>query len=276
MEIKPHHALLTSSDNIDEIPAQLALETPHFDEESIRAARPAVPLEQINTKRLRRLALLLVCFSTLMGCALGIALSRYQKEFAQSLTPVANVRAQDSPTRESDPSPQPVAATEDATKNVSAVQAEPPAKQEAARVPNRQVVDGQDSTNNQDGNAPAKLRSAFDEWIAAANARDIHRQMEFYPETINAFYLKRNLPRAAVRAEKSRVFAHADLVDIKAAEPGISLSPDGRTATMRFRKKYAIEGGGEDRRGEVMQELRWVRTDDGWKIVSERDLRVIQ
>ena len=44
---------------------------------------------------------------------------------------------------------------------------------------------------------------------------------------------------------------------------------------MRFRKKYAIEGGGEDRHGEVLQELRWERTDDGWKIVSERDLRVI-
>jgi ketosteroid isomerase-like protein len=45
---------------------------------------------------------------------------------------------------------------------------------------------------------------------------------------------------------------------------------------MRFRKKYAIEGGGEDRSGEVVQELRWRRTADGWKIVSERDLHVIR
>ena len=44
---------------------------------------------------------------------------------------------------------------------------------------------------------------------------------------------------------------------------------------MRFRKKYNIEGGGHERRGEVLQELRWRRTKDGWKIVSERDLRVI-
>jgi hypothetical protein len=45
--------------------------------------------------------------------------------------------------------------------------------------------------------------------------------------------------------------------------------------TMRFRKKYAIQGGGEDRRVEVVQELRWRRTGDRWKIVSERDLGVI-
>jgi hypothetical protein len=45
---------------------------------------------------------------------------------------------------------------------------------------------------------------------------------------------------------------------------------------MRFRKKYAIAGGDGERRGEVLQELRWQRTREGWKIVSERDLRVIQ
>jgi hypothetical protein len=80
---------------------------------------------------------------------------------------------------------------------------------------------------------------------------------------------------AVVRAEKSRVFSHANSIDILTAVPGIRVSSDGRTATMRFRKKYAIEGVDADRRGEVLQELRWVRTDDGWKIVSERDLHVI-
>jgi hypothetical protein len=41
---------------------------------------------------------------------------------------------------------------------------------------------------------------------------------------------------------------------------------------MRFRKRYRID----ERGGEVLQELRWRRTDSGWRIVSERDLRVIQ
>ena len=46
---------------------------------------------------------------------------------------------------------------------------------------------------------------------------------------------------------------------------------------MYFRKTYAIRGKGKlNRTGEVLQELRWARQGDGWKIVSERDLRVIR
>lgn len=120
------------------------------------------------------------------------------------------------------------------------------------------------------------LRGALDEWIAATNARDIERQMDFYLPTLAAYYLQRTVPRAAVRAEKARVFAHATTIDIHAAEPEILLREDGSTAVMRFRKTYVIAGGGQDRRGEVIQELRWQRTQAGWRISSERDVKVLR
>lgn len=51
---------------------------------------------------------------------------------------------------------------------------------------------------------------------------------------------------------------------------------------MRFQISYAggpvartIEGKLK-RTGEVLQELRWIKQADGWKIMRERDLRVIQ
>lgn len=121
----------------------------------------------------------------------------------------------------------------------------------------------------------AALRGALNEWLAATNSRDIERQMKFYGRSVNAFYLSRNASREAVRAEKARVFGSANVVDVQAGTPEIKLSPDGSTATMRFRKRYQIEGQSGGRRGEVLQELRWRRTGDGWRIVSERDLRVI-
>jgi ketosteroid isomerase-like protein len=121
-----------------------------------------------------------------------------------------------------------------------------------------------------------QLRSALGEWLAATNSRDVQRQMQFYAPTVDAFYLSRNTSREAVRAEKSRVFARADSVSVQAAAPEIRLSRDGRTAVMRFRKRYQIDGGEGSRSGEVLQELRWRRTPTGWKIVSERDLRVLQ
>jgi ketosteroid isomerase-like protein len=116
------------------------------------------------------------------------------------------------------------------------------------------------------------LRRALDEWIAATNRRDINRQMSFYMPQMKAFYLTRNVPRSSVRAEKNRVFAAARTIDIRAAEPEIIFQDGGRTAVMRFRKKYNVS----NKSGEVVQELRWQRTANGWKIFSERDIRVIR
>lgn len=119
------------------------------------------------------------------------------------------------------------------------------------------------------------LRESLRAWVEATNARDLEKQMAYYMPQLDAFYLARKATRAAVRIEKARVFAGADLIDIRAEEPEIIFREGGRIAIMRFRKKYRIENGPRSRRGEVVQELRWRRTDGGWKIFSERDVRVI-
>jgi ketosteroid isomerase-like protein len=238
-----------------------------------------VPLVRIKARRFWRLALVLICGSSLVGGVIAIALSRYQTRSVQISTPAPSVAAEGTSQNESyEPVSQSVASPEERANDAG-----PEAASEgnadatrAARARESRAVGAESTTDAQEGDSRATLHAALNEWIAATNARDIQRHMDFYNQTVNAFYLTRNVPREAVRAEKSRVFSRADLVDIQAAAPDIRLSRDGRTATMRFRKKYAIQGGGEDRRGEVVQELRWRRTADGWKIVSERDLSVIK
>ncbi|MEP7339063.1 MAG: protein kinase [Acidobacteriota bacterium] len=124
--------------------------------------------------------------------------------------------------------------------------------------------------------AHAEIGGALNDWIASTNAGDINTQMSFYNPTVEAFYLARNVSRDAVRAEKQRLYEQADKIEVQASRPQIKLSKDGQTATTRFNKRYVIEGSQENRQGEVIQELRWLKTDDGWKIVSERDVRVIR
>lgn len=131
-------------------------------------------------------------------------------------------------------------------------------------------------TANSENNAADDLRRLLGEWIAATNRRDINLQMSFYMPQLKAFYLTRNVSRSAVRTEKNRVFAAARSIDIRAAEPEIIFQDGGRTAVMRFRKKYDVSNGQASRRGEVVQELRWQSTREGWKIFSERDIRVIR
>src|SRR5581483_3092338 len=124
--------------------------------------------------------------------------------------------------------------------------------------------------------ARAEINGALDHWITATNTGDVKGQMSHYNSNVDAFYLTRNVSRDAVRAEKQRLYEQANKIEVHAGEPEIKVGRDGRTATTRFRKRYVIEGPEESRRGEVVQELRWVKTDAGWKIVSERDLKVIR
>ncbi len=118
------------------------------------------------------------------------------------------------------------------------------------------------------------LRESLYQWIDATNVRNINKQMSFYLPELKAFYLSRNASRNSVRVEKTR-FAGSKSIDIRAEEPEIIFLDGGRTAIMRFRKKYRVGDGSRIRRGEVVQELRWQQTSGGWRIFSERDVKVI-
>ncbi len=156
--------------------------------------------------------------------------------------------------------------SEETTAINPALEQNEPIQERAAREKSAAATNGKPRT---------ELNSALDDWISATNSRNVDQQMNYYAPKLNAYYLTRNASQGAVRAEKKRIFARADEIDIQTGKPDISLSPDGQKATMRFRKKYAIKQGQQNRTGEVIQELQWVKSDDGWRIVSERDVKVI-
>jgi hypothetical protein len=119
------------------------------------------------------------------------------------------------------------------------------------------------------------LTAALDEWLAATRRGDIEAQMQFYPARVPVYYTWRDVPRAAVREEKMKVFGEATRLEIATDPPVLELTDGGRGAVTRFRKRYVIEGPTIRRRGEVIQELRWSRLPDGWRITAERDAEVL-
>jgi hypothetical protein len=129
--------------------------------------------------------------------------------------------------------------------------------------------------SDRDGNAETELSTSLERWVNVTNSRNVDQQMNYYAPKINAYYRTRNASPASVRAEKKRIFERADTVNIETGKPEITVSPDGKTATMLFRKKYFIKEGQQSRSGEVIQELQWVKLGNDWRIVSERDVRVI-
>jgi hypothetical protein len=134
---------------------------------------------------------------------------------------------------------------------------------------------GPKGTPWQDPIARLEVLLASYAWLQATLQGAFTAQAAFYPDRMEAFYLWRNVPKLAVMAEKRRVFEQARTVDIDFESPQIIIEPGPRSARMSFRKAYVIKGS-VSREGEVPQELRWKKETDGWKIVSERDLRVIR
>jgi len=120
------------------------------------------------------------------------------------------------------------------------------------------------------------LRQHLKTWIDATNRRDIPAQMQFYMPEMKAYYLTRNVPQSFVRAEKNRIFSGLRVVDIHAGEPEIIFQDNDRTAVMRFIKEYKLSGRAGTKSGVVVQELRWQRSGNEWRIFSERDIRVIR
>lgn len=264
MERSTFGADVSSTDNTVPMETGQTLDAPSFDDKSVQRARPAVPLSPSGRARTWPLAIIFACvLAGLAGGLLGgLALMKYQdsksdaEPSSASTQSAATVEGQTKPDSPSVNSQQNQATHDDAR---------PSTNDEGRADSNVEEVAAAPDTH-------AELRASLNEWIAATNARDVGKQMTFYAPNVEAFYLSRNTSRAAVREEKSRLFSQARAVDVRASEPDIRLDRDNRTAVMRFRKRYQID----ERGGEVLQELRWRRTPSGWRIVSERDLRVIQ
>jgi hypothetical protein len=121
----------------------------------------------------------------------------------------------------------------------------------------------------------ASLRATFDAWLAATNARDLEGLLKIYSPQMEAFYRARNVSQDVVRADRTRLFERADALEVSTGAPEITLSGDGRAATMNFSKDYLMRINGRERRGRVIQQLRWQLTNNGWKIISERDIKVL-
>jgi len=92
---------------------------------------------------------------------------------------------------------------------------------------------------------------------------------------LTVFYQQRNVSRDLVRRVKSELF-NLGPTTIQVSDPEITITNDRRAAVTRFRKDYDVGGTRGRRRGAVVQELKWVHTDNGWKIVSERDAKVLE
>jgi hypothetical protein len=266
------------------------LVTPRFDEEAIRQAKPAVPLSELVAHRVSpKLLLAAVLVAGLLGSIIGSVLSvRYFSHPGESKSSVSEAQkaaeAQNTlqtndekvPPKSANANlPASVLKHEETSAQSKKGEDQEPEKSDS---PSQEAINegSEDQVRATDREPDEQnLNRAFHTWLQANKEGDVDRQMGFYNSEINAFYRKRKVSPEAVRAEKSRVLGRANTIQIEAGEPDVKISPDGQQATIRYRKRYRIEGEEGNREGEVLQELRWKRVNSKWRIVSERDVKVL-
>jgi ketosteroid isomerase-like protein len=283
MEEKEPFTSVNHSTRTQPVDAERTMATPHFDAAAVRQARPAVPLAEIRARRTWPVALIvLAVLAGLAGGVIGGVLSTGFFRSDSSQPAAQQVSEQPVATATDDSADKAVALPtvsepDQAEQTLVSTAQETPAARGLEKSGDElmQRAEEEGSRREASSETNAALRAALSEWLAATNARDLSRQLSFYRPTMNAFYRRRNASVEEVRADRARVFERADSIKVQAMSPSIQVSPDGQTATMRFRKRYSIAGGGEDRSGEVVQELRWQRIGGKWRITSERDLRVV-
>jgi ketosteroid isomerase-like protein len=284
MEEKEPFTSVNHSTKTQPFDAERTVATPHFDAAAVKQARPAVPLAQIRASRTWPVALIvLAVLAGLAGGVVGGILSTGYLRPNNSQPAAQQVSEQAVATATDDAADKPAAVPtvselDQKEQTLVSTAQETPAVARGLEKSGDELMQRAEEENSRRGASSetnAALRAALNEWVAATNARDLGRQLSFYRPTMNAFYRRRNASVEEVRADRARVFERADSIRVQAMSPSIQVSPDGQTATMRFRKRYNIAGGGEDRSGEVVQELRWQRIGGKWRITSERDLRVV-
>lgn len=281
MEEKEPITSVNHSIKTNPIDVERTVATPHFDASAVRQARPAVPLAEIRAKSAWPATLIvLAVLAGLAGGVLGGILStgylRRNDAPPAKQEVITNTVAPAADETDEPAAPQPIAEAGQTEQAPPSSLMEATVISESKKPESREQVRGaDDSRADGTGNTERELRAALNDWVAATNARNLGKQLSFYRPTMNAFYRRRNVSVAEVGADRARVFERAHSINIQAEDPNIQLEPDGRTATMLFRKRYSIAGGGEDRSGEVVQELRWQRVNGRWRIISERDVRVV-
>jgi serine/threonine-protein kinase len=218
----------------------------------------STPASSFNEKRARRVPLALLLGSLALVALLGALLYGWRKSATNDVA-IANTNSAPSPVTTPSVQAEATPATPEATPSPS------PTPTVAAAAPSAAL-----------DKERVALRSTVDGWLAAHNSRNLSQVTNFYMPNVSPFYLAQHTTRAAVRAEKARLFQEPAMSIKRTSDPEIIFATNGRIATTLFRKSYSRGTTARPESGEVLQEITWQKTNRGWKIISERDLRVLR
>lgn len=121
--------------------------------------------------------------------------------------------------------------------------------------------------------AGQEIAAALDEWIRAAEQRDVSRHVSAYADRLDTYFTRRNVSKEAVWADKRAFFSSYDTIDLSLKNIEVDVRGEN-TAVVTFDKAWNAVGNGKTFSGEERQQLVLHRIGGQWKITSEKELKV--
>lgn len=110
-------------------------------------------------------------------------------------------------------------------------------------------------------------------WKSLAESRNLNAYMESYADKLD-YYNKKGASASSVRSDKQRAFTQYDSIQITLSNMTVTPDSSGETATAVFDKAWVFQNYTKTSQGKVQTQLKLRNIGGGWKITSERDLKV--
>jgi ketosteroid isomerase-like protein len=118
------------------------------------------------------------------------------------------------------------------------------------------------------------LENAVEDWKSAIEAFDVDANIDSYADSVD-YYKGGKVSRTKIKQDKEKALAVYDTINITLKDVVITPDPSGEKATATFNKEWDFENSDKRNRGEVKQQLIFAKISGKWKIVSEKDLKVL-
>lgn len=119
-----------------------------------------------------------------------------------------------------------------------------------------------------------EVKAALDGWLQASINRNFENQVKHYADRLETYYRKNNVSVSFVRNDKQNFFDRYSVVDISISNLKIDVNSTTGQVITTFDKTFDSKGHNIYVNGSVQSQLRWIKNNGIWKIISEKDLQI--
>jgi hypothetical protein len=118
-----------------------------------------------------------------------------------------------------------------------------------------------------------EVEGAITNWKEAAEGFDLEGNVNNYADTVD-YYKGGKISRAKVKANKQPAYDKYDTISVTVTNMKVTPDPSGDKVTAVFDKEWSFDNQEKVNRGQVQQQLTFIKVNGKWKISAEKDLKV--